>query len=56
MQPGVSENALPWVLKLWFNLTAPGPRMLEAYLYLLGEGRRIGRWDGLAQLGGLECP
>ena len=51
MQPGVSENALPWALKLWFYPTAPGPRMLEAYLYLLGEGRRIGRWDGLAQLG-----
>ena len=51
MQPGVSDIALPWVLKLWFLPDAPDPRTFEACLYLLGEGRRIGRWNGLAQLG-----
>ena len=51
MQPSVPENALPWVLKLWFLVDAPALRTLEACLYLLGEGRRLRRWDGLAQLG-----
>ena len=51
MQPGVSDIALPWVLKLWFLPDPPEPRTLDACLYLLGEGRRIGRWNGLAQLG-----
>ena len=51
MQPGESDIALSWVLKLWLLPDAPEPRTIEAYLYLLGEGRRIGRWNGLAQLG-----
>ncbi len=51
MQPRGSEIALPWVLKLWFLRYAPDPRTIQACLYLLGEGRRIGRWNGIAQLG-----
>ena len=51
MKPGVSDRAVPWLLKLWFSGDAPDPRTVEACLYLLGEGRRLCGWDGLAQLG-----
>ena len=51
MQPGVSDIALPWVLKLWLPPGVLNPHVIEAILYLLGEGRRISGWDGLAQLG-----
>ena len=51
MQPGGSDRALPWILKLWFLPDSPNPRTLEACFYLLREGRRIGRWNDPSQLG-----
>ena len=51
MQPGVPENALPWILKLWFLDEVLGPRTIQACIFLLGEARRIGRWNSTAQLG-----
>lgn len=51
MQPMEPNNAVPWILKLWFLDDASNPRTIQACIYLLGEGRRVGRWDESAQLG-----
>ena len=51
LRPWVPNSPPQWVLKLWLANAPPSDNVLDAYLYLLGEGASIGDWTRFAQLG-----